>query len=145
MASPCRSTLLTSRSTSLADDYRARLRTWLPPVVAGALGAAPSCELLAWLWCDNGVTLVALPQAEQDLIMLLLLSGAPGRPRLASDLRRELRRLPAWWKALPAEVLATVETAVASLEVWGWLPPDLMGDDALAVLLAHLDAAPAIP
>ena len=145
MASPCRSTLLTSRSTSLADDYRARLRTWLPPVVAGVLGAAPSCELLAWLWCDNGVTLVALPQAEQDLIMLLLLSGAPGRPRLASDLRRELRRLPAWWKALPAEVLATVETAVASLEVWGWLPPDLVGDDALAVLLDHLDAAPAIP
>lgn len=145
MALPCRSTLPTSRSTSLAEDYRARLRTWLPPVVAGALGVAPSCELLAWLWCDNGVTLDALPQAEQDLIMLLLLSGAPGRPRLAPDLRRELRRLPAWWKTLPADVLAIVETAVEGLEVWGWLPPDLVDDDALAVLLDHLDAAPAIP
>lgn len=129
----------------LADDYRARLRTWLPPVVAGVLGAAPSCELLAWLWCDNGVTLDALPAPEQDLIMLLLLSGAPGCPRPAPALRRQLQRFPGWLLSLPVEVLATVETAVASLEVWGWLPPDLVGDDALGVLLDHLDAAPAIP
>lgn len=145
MASLCRSTLPTSRSTSPVDGHRARLRTWLPPVVAGVLGAAPSPSLLAWLWADETVTLADLTAAEQDLIILLLLSGAPGCPRPAPALRRQLQRFPTWLASLPHDAAAILETAVEGLAVWGWLPPDLVGDDALAVLLAHLEAAPTIP
>lgn len=121
--------------------YRADLRNWLTPMLYDVLEAAPSRELLAWLW-DRRIAPAMLAEAEQWLLAGLLLEGKPGAPRPERYLRTLVKRLPTWWGYLPPPVANVAGQTLDALLLGPVIAPDQVTDDDLALFFDWLDEHP---